>query len=271
MDVSLLHQKLLIVLVLYRKGYSESKAYPVLEKIGQATADKFLLIYDNTPDVQSIDISYAFYWHDAHNGGVSKAYNKGAALAAHLGKEYLMLLDQDTVLDNSYFEHLARALAQPGQALQVHVPVIKDKKGILSPFHWKYKRGIRLRRLQLCFDLPHYRFINTGAVIPVMLFHLAGGYDEKLPVDFSDIEFGERLLRVTDHFYVLPVSLQHDFSGTNRLTYPEAMTRFRVFYQASCYMKYKESSLLYLLHAVARAWRLTVLYQNVTFLKILFR
>ncbi len=98
------YDQIQFVIVLYNVDIEESETFqsfvmPLL-KFGCS-----LFIYDNSPIRQTskilADTKEIVYVHDAHNSGLSKAYNVAAAHARNNNKKYLLLLDQDTLFPES--------------------------------------------------------------------------------------------------------------------------------------------------------------------------
>lgn len=271
MDLSKLFTELLVVIVLYKRKPEESTAYTsLLAALGNLGANPEIFIYDNSPEPCRVDGSIA-YLHDAQNNGVSKAYNAAVAYASAKSKKWMVLLDQDTGVHMALFEKWAAARrAHP--AAVAFVPVIRDRSGIVSPFRFSAPRGRRLKDVKGSFPLSSHRFINSGLFIQRDAFTTAGGYDERLPLDFSDIAFGERLMKVTDRFVLLDTSLIHHLSSADKAPLSEALTRFGYFNRGAMVMgKQSDRPYAFLLHRFLRAIHLSLRYKNGNFIGILLR
>ncbi len=102
--------KLQAVVVIYKLEIAASKTIASLHSLGrQPGLEISLLIYDNSPSPQTCEhpIANLFpvtYVHDPQNGGLAPAYNRALQMAEANGAEWLLLLDQDTVLSADYFE-----------------------------------------------------------------------------------------------------------------------------------------------------------------------
>ncbi|HEX8038809.1 MAG TPA: glycosyltransferase [Chryseosolibacter sp.] len=271
MDPSKLFAELLVVIVLYKRRPEESTAYrSLLAAFGNFGAIPEIFIYDNSPAPCRVDGAIA-YVHDAQNNGVSKAYNAAVAYGSSRNKKWMALLDQDTTVHARLFEKWAEARATSPAAV-AFVPIIRDRSGIVSPFRFSAARGRRLKNVKGSFPLSTYRFINSGLFIQRDAFIAAGGYDERLPLDFSDIAFGEKLMRVTDRFIVLDTSLIHHLSSADNAPLGEALTRFTYFNRGAMLMgKQSDRPYAFFLHRFLRAIRLSLRYKNGTFIGIFLR
>jgi GT2 family glycosyltransferase len=268
MDAPKLLENLLVVIVLFKQKPEQSTAYHSLhDALGNFYSFPEIFIYDNSPASSRAE-PHITYIHDPANSGVSKAYNQASMVARRKNKKWMMLLDQDTRVEAEVFEKWSGALTTHPEAV-AFVPVIKDRKGIISPFRFSRGRGKRTSVFQKKFSLEKYRFINSGLFIRNDAFVQAGGYDEDIPLDFSDISFGERLRAVTDHFVMIDVSLLHALSGSEKLPLSEALGRFHYFCKGASAMGKKTGrAQLFSLRAFFRASHLCVRYRNSSFLKI---
>jgi GT2 family glycosyltransferase len=262
--------ELLVVIVLFGQKLDESPAYRSIQALfSNSLRQPEIFVYDNS--LQRCETGLAVtYVHDHLNSGVSKAYNQAAMLAAKRNRIWLLLLDQDTSVTMDLFSEWGRSLDRHPDSV-AFVPVMTDALGTVSPFYFARGRGRRLRVLQEKFFLKKHRFINTGLFIQRAAFMAAGGYDEDLPLDFSDISFGRRLMKVADHFIVMNTSLRHAFSATTKLSLTDSLTRFRFFCSGAVVMGEKSGMpYAYYLRALMRALHLSLQYRSTSFIQIFF-
>lgn len=263
--------ELLVVIVLYRMKPAESAAYTsVRTALNNYSALAEIFIYDNSPTSAAVNRDSVTYYHDPSNSGVSKAYNHASIHAQANGKAWLLFLDQDTSVTLDFFRSLAKAIAVHPESV-AFVPRMMDEKGMLSPFRFSHGRGKRVSSIAETLSLEQYRFINSGLFIRFSAFVGAGGYNPQIPLDFSDIEFGCRLKKVTDHFRIIDVPLRHGFSG-NDDNAEASLKRFRFFCLGAAVMG-KESNhfFLYMMHTFVRACHLSFRHKDVRFLREFFQ
>jgi GT2 family glycosyltransferase len=229
-------QKIFFVIVLYKKKPEES---PALQTILELTKDistaPAILLYDNSPVPGSVVNENVIYYHDPKNSGVAKAYNRAALLAGNLHKTWMLLIDQDMALPVDFFQKLL-PYVQRNKETVAFVPQLLDYKGLVSPFKWSLGKGKRIAMKQPVLQFRRFRFANSGALISLDAFNRVGGYEESIPLDFSDIAFGEKLMRITDHFIVTDIVLRHSFSGSADNSFGEELERFKIFWQGSINM-----------------------------------
>ena len=206
-------EHILPIIVLYRAHLHECPSY--LTFLKNSLIQEFM-VYDNSPkdfhvDTTSLD-TRAVYQRDIHNGGLSKAYNTAAKYAEEKGYERILLLDQDsTVPPNALDSYLQ---ADPSSPLWAPM-MISGENTPFSPVCVN------------CFNLkarptpPGYHAlsvlnpVNSGMCIQIKAFVQAGGYNEKVKLDYADFEFCKRLRRYFPTFQLLPLTVQQDFSNDN--------------------------------------------------------
>jgi glycosyltransferase involved in cell wall biosynthesis len=261
---------LLIVVVLFRRKPEESQAVMSLNETlaGLPTRPK-IFIYDNSPLASAV-ASSMIYVHDPSNSGVGKAYNRAAAFAHSAHKKWMLLLDQDTTLAPGLFQAWCNALIRHPASV-AFVPRMNDAHGPVSPFALFMGGGRRMGSIRETLPLARYRFVNSGLFIQCDAFAKAGGYDEKIPLDFSDVLYGHRLRKVMDHFILIDCTLQHDLSSTVRLPAAEAVRRFGYFCRGARSMQLESrAGYQYIARAFLRALHLTVIYRKITFVRTFF-
>ena len=269
MDLENFLEELLIVIVLFKTKPQDSEALKAIrEASGGSASFPAIFIYDNSPEEAPVHASYLTYFHDPHNGGVSRAYNKAAALAEQKNKKWLLFLDQDTLIEPSLFRKFSESINQHPESV-AFVPYVKDHDGLISPFAFSLGNGRRMKSTGSRLALQKFRFINSGLLITRSGFIAAGGYDETIPLDFSDIAFAERLRKVTDHFQVIDLALVHGFSPRQNISAEDAIARFQHFCTGANAMgRNTGHPYLYRMRSFLHSVRLTLRYGDRRFLEI---
>jgi len=197
------------IVVIYKIQLADSTAYQKF--LSCLTLDAFM-VYDNSPEdfLQNMSLmpANAVYVRDKENGGLSVAYNRAAVYAREHGYDKLLLLDEDTAFPVEMFRQMQACSAA------VCVPRILLKNGsCFSPSCW---RGGRVRGVDLQpgeHPLSRYLLINSGLCVSLDAFFRAGGYNEKVRLDFADFQFVIRLRRVEQSFTLLDCEARQDFSN----------------------------------------------------------
>lgn len=188
--------RVLIVVVQYRTSLQDAPAIRSLDRC--FAQDPTLLevfstmVWDNSPARSVLPPGLCFpleYRHSDENLGVSGACNNAAQLASERGVQWLLLLDQDTVLPPEFLSHM-RGYAQrlaPQHQIAAAAPTILMGQTRISPkvtVRWGKSvdppadfNGEERRELVL---------VNTGLLLRVEALAKIGGYDPDFWLDFSD-------------------------------------------------------------------------------------
>lgn len=263
-----------VVLVIYQIKIADSPAYRSLSSaLNKSSQSVSLYIYDNSPFAQEtpIDTQWTIqYVHDPSNPGVSKAYNKGFELAKTAKKKWLLLADQDTVFPLVIFEKYIQAIASSSSELISALASFQNT--IISPFRFEVGRGRSLSNAKPGrYSLHSYNFINSGTLVSIRLFEKSGGYDERFPLDFSDLAFAKRVGTLINEFTVVDALCMQPLSAGEDS--PEvALNRFMTFVRASRqYGKVYGSPLFLLMNRFLRAIKLGLQFSSLRFLKLLVK
>jgi GT2 family glycosyltransferase len=207
--------KILIVIVLYEQKLEQAIAYNsiVQGNDGEVYNYKFY-IHDNSADEQINQNQNIYYVHSKVNVGLSKAYNAAAQYAKKNGFDRMLLSDQDTNYPPEILKDYLQAINN-NQNIKLIVPKVRTLGGmLLSPCIYKHKRGRPLKDITSGkHNLKSMSVINSGILINVDCFLDCGGYDEKIPIDLSDHQFIERLMKRESVFYVIDREILQDYSN----------------------------------------------------------
>lgn len=130
-------QGMLAILVLYGRDLADAAPWPLLASWLEGTDGSCLrhcLIYDNSPvpgKVPALPANTRFV-SDPSNGGTAAAYHAAARHAAEQRCEWLLLLDQDTVLPPDYLERVQDTAAATPDAVAL-VPQVLHGDDPVSP------------------------------------------------------------------------------------------------------------------------------------------
>ncbi len=265
---------LLPVLVVYNCPIPQSSTWQSITEESQRLGVAFdVMIYDNSPTAQrspetSINLHYR---HDQTNAGVSKAYNEGFQLAQQLKKKWLLLLDQDSSFPPGWIELYASAANEDDQ--NVIVPIARSGEKIVSPFNYWLCHGSSPKKMESgIISLQSNYAINSGLLIPTQLFEKTGGYDELVPLDFSDFVFMHKLKKTKAHLHVVDLPLNHQLSSHHYEEGGKAQERFQLYCIGSKrFIHYTRQPLVHFLVAIFRALRLGIHYQTSGFIKTVLR
>jgi len=264
---------LMVVLVIYKMEISESPAFNsltvALQSINRMTS---IFIYDNSPNALEYKPNENWmitYRNDPSNPGVSKAYNEGFKCGKALNKKWMLLVDQDTEFEKDFFTK-CKSGTEVNENEKVFVPIMVDLKGIVSPFQFRFGRGVRLRKIEAGqHQLAEKKFINSGLLISVDPFELSRGFDERYKLDFSDIAFIERLKSVTRTFFVIDSKCTHSLFTTKCSSLEETLARFKIYCQSANLLGNQTGNFWVLIWKHLRAIKLSLRFRSLGFIKLL--
>jgi GT2 family glycosyltransferase len=263
----------LLIMVIYRCTPEKSATWSSLVKEGTRYKQPIdLFLSDNTPEPQDFPFApfiNVLYQHNPDNPGVSKVYNEGCELARKQKKRWLLLLDQDTSFAEGWLEKYFQS-ATGGPDVPVSVPILHSGEIIISPFQYLATKGFASRTVRPgVYSLIKYFAINSGLLIDRAVFESVGGYDESIPLDFSDFAFMSKLRKNNYRLNVIDLQGQHRLSSMAIPDEDIAKRRFKQYCVGSKRLTvWTGQSFLHFLIAGGRAIRLGMQYRSTNFISI---
>ncbi len=99
-------------------------------------------------------------------------------------------------------------------------------------------------------------------------FEKAGGYEDSLRLDFSDIAFLRKFQNVDKKLMIVNTELQHNLSGANQIGYKKTLERFEFYCEATQSMGgITGHKIIFWFRSFLRALHFTCFYGHVSFLK----
>jgi len=224
--------------------------------------DQFeLLIYDNSGNPQELNISTEIpitYFSDVSNSGLSSAYNF-VFEKARSEFDWILLLDQDTELTNSFFWDLKKAMSHCSQlddAVSIvpkmyydgnlFSPAIVRCGGTHKPVHSKYT-GIFLN--------GEIMAVGSGISLKTSFIETIGGFTGLFRLDCLDRWIFHKIFKLQKKCYILPTQLKHQLSILNFKKYMNPQKyRNQINAEGLFMLKYK-SFLENILFAIRLLWR----------------
>jgi GT2 family glycosyltransferase len=263
--------EVLAVLVLFRTELSTAESCKTLAaSCADAGMVLDLFVYDNSPESQNIVDCHRplsiTYHHDPTNAGVSAAFNAGARLARKQGKQWLLLLDQDTSFPPEAMTVYLAAIRSGGEAM--FVPQLVTGTKLLSPCGYRAGIGFHLSGVTPgTMNLSGRSVLNSGLLMRLADFEASGGYDERVRVDFADFAFINRFRLRYSEVMVLDLVCRHGFSNLETPEMEAALHRYAGYCQDG--RAAAVTLLLLLTHGflvLRRAMVLTLRYGSLRFL-----
>lgn len=165
-----------------------------------------VLIWDNSPaPLKEVQSSFPLqYLHSRINRGVAGAYNEACKLAADIGCQWLLLLDQDTTLPADFLMKMvsySRRFRDASNIAAILPTIWVDDR-------YMFPRIVRFGRTRAYS--PDFEGVtedetttaNSGVLMRVAALQEIGGYNEQFDLEFSDIYVFHQLHRRGKQFWV---------------------------------------------------------------------
>ena len=260
------------VLVVYNMNIDDSPSYQSCVAALGGGLDT-LWVVDNSPAerFRQKNLRQGVSYIDmGGNQGIPRAYNCAIERIPHHADTAVVFFDQDTTIPNSFFARIKIELDRHPTA-NIFLPIVRDKRGLLSPCRVGRCRARRLH------DMPHtvthnVSAINSGMTVRASLFrHIR--FDSKIFLDYADHDFIRQCKALPQPigYRIVDCELFQRFSGSERPSVEEATVRFRIFlrdYSVYC-RKWVGRNPECLMFAIARAFKLSIRYQDAAFIAML--
>lgn len=195
----------LFILVLYKMRAEESPAWQALRQFcSDEEMKKSVFIHDNT----------------IHNIYLAEPYNLGVQKAKEQNKQFIVLLDQDTILTQEYLEKVKEISLQKPKNPKVYVPLLKDSKGqISSPFIVSELTGFSVYKPYSQTLLPKQFLgaLNSCTIIDIGVFDKIGQFDTRFQLDSLDHWFFYMCYKFHIPIEVIQVALVHQVSTVGKV------------------------------------------------------
>ncbi len=260
-------RSILAVVVLYNKPPELSATLRALRGIFESRPellDPFVvLLWDNSPVALPMpDLPVAFLCrHAERNEGVSGAYNAAAGMARERGLPWLLLLDQDTEVTNTFLLAMAAHAEKCAEEENVAavVPYLFAGALQLSPHYVRFGRQSPVPVAHHGREKREIYAANSGTLMRVAALEEIGGYSSDFWLDYSDLYvFHQFYLRGRFVYLAGDAQLQHEIA---MLDYDARMTpeRYHNFLAAEgafhdCYKGRLENA-IHLLRLLVRSLR----------------
>jgi GT2 family glycosyltransferase len=220
---------ILAVVVLYKCEFSQSQTvcslFQILNENPELAKQFSLILYDNSPQPQSLAILAAFpthYVHDPSNAGLAAPYNFALARAESENRAWLLLLDQDTTLTRDFLLELLEAAnsLNASSAVATIVPKLLVN-GIMyspaAPFIEQLRRQFLPPKQPISQNVvgvvpqPMCSY-NSGSTFRVSALRSVGGFPLEFWLDFLDHAVSDALFAAGFRVYVMHAKLAHESS-----------------------------------------------------------
>ncbi len=266
--------RLLVVVVLYKSSFNESKTLSSVKKQNWKPDDFKLIIWDNSPVPQLLEAindekKYLDFEYIAkpENEWLSKVYNQ---VVEKFSFDYIMLLDQDSIIPPDYFTELHNSIKE-NPAINLFLPIVKNNNKIVSPASFQFFKG------------KHWKTETTGLTKSKNIIAVTSGmvisgnyfnkhsykFDERLNLYAIDTKFMLDYARNEELLFILSLVFQHNSALWSNPSKDDLLPRFRNLRKAWSIML-SDRPIAYLLTNVYSLYvslKLSLKYRDIRFLK----
>ena len=228
--------RIFAIVVVYKMNPIETPSFVSLQRARASVSGNRLclriLLYDN-----SCDAPYAGtmpdgveYYAASKNAGLSSAYNHALRLAASHGYDWLLTLDQDSVVPVNFLDRLTEiaAAVEANRSVAAIVPFISEGGKTHSPYWFLAGAFPRYFKAGTSGVSAHdtYAF-NSAATLRVSALMEVGGYNPWFWLDHSDGYIFRQLHRHGKRVFLAgDLQVGHDFATTHLET-KVSLSRYR--------------------------------------------
>ena len=269
--------KFLILIVVYECKVKESLSYISLLKSSEYLSNSKLILWDNSPSIQSIytdnisSLQQAEYIHTPENMSLSKIYNR--VIQENEENDYLIILDQDSSFSSDYLEKLNSAITKH-PSINLFLPLIKSEQTIVSPGDYKIFKGSYWKKERYgIIDAKNILAINSGMVINFnYLKNIYKGYDERLRFYGTDTFFMLDYAENNDFLFVIDYVFKHKSALLDRdENVDKQIIRLNdLFFAWRIIHEHKKFNLILInIYILIRIFKLVIKYRNIKYFELL--
>lgn len=205
-----------IVIVLYQCSLDKSVTFISLtEQLNKTAIDYELIIYNNDVN-QKIKYPEFIIVNSEENKKLEGAYNFALERALKNGKNWVLLLDQDTVIPNNYFKAVENLFSTGYSTdLVAVVPKLVSNKKVISPVLvsnlMRFENEINI----VGYTTKRINALNSLSLLNSQFIKSIGGFSKDYSFDFHDHWCFNQIHKHRKLVYVLDVATEHESSFIN--------------------------------------------------------
>lgn len=203
--------KVAVAVILYKCGFNESDSIKsIIEYLdNNSVSNEYkLYVYDNSEYEQTESDARFIYIANKSNLMLSDNYNRCLRLCENNAVDWLILLDQDSVLSKEYLDIIFNSELDSGRACYIPKILSKEKKTIAP-----YSVGFGFRKKYNITEKSKLYSVNSGTILNVEFFiDKIGKFSPNYPLDFLDHWYFNRIHKMGGKVCMLNAEIVHDLS-----------------------------------------------------------
>lgn len=214
------------LIVIYNKACEESITLKSIYKWKNSVQ---IVFFDNST-VENNNEKYCsnegfIYLSEKKNVGLSKAYNYAIKSLKLKAEDYVLILDDDTELNDEYLQEL---IQNTNESHEVILPFVYSGNSILSPSKIVGKCKSQMIKDTTEIDVEHITAINSGMMIKGNVYEKVQ-YNEELFLDYVDHDFMKRIRDEKFRIHILEHGIRQNFSRDEKPELEKALFRFKLY------------------------------------------
>lgn len=238
-----------VVVVLYNMTFTDS---PTIMSLNQLLASgafpeiQKVLIFDNSESStrpEGLDKRFVYH-HSKANVGLAKAYNYALSQSSD-DTEWLITLDQDTLLTKEYLEEMTSKYLEVPERVVAIAPIIKDSGQQISPVRSDTLRPLHTELPKKdCVYSQDIMVINSGMTLRKSFLRKLGGYNIHFPLDYLDHWLCWRIFNEHRQICILSNKLEHQLSVLDYKNHMNLSRYLAIIQAEKCYYYLYNTQLL---------------------------
>lgn len=220
-----------IIIVLYQCTLDKSITYLSLQnQLKNINLDYDVVLFNNDKS-QIIDDPKFIVVNSQENVKLTGAYNFALDRAIKNGKNWILLLDQDTIIPDNYFEELQKLLMSDYSTdLVAIMPILESDGRIMSPKKISSNMRFESDLNATGYTRKRINAVNSMSLLSVSFIESINGFSKDYSFDLLDQWYYNQIYKHHKLVYILPVTTKHDSSFVN-LEKNVSVTRYKEFLQ----------------------------------------
>ena len=196
------------------------------------------------------------------NVGLPSAYNYVINILEKNDKDYVLILDDDTILNDNFFAELFCLTSN--NEYDVILPVVKSNHQIISPANIQF--GCRVKRVSNVNKIRKDKVtaINSGMAIKVKVYDYIK-YDEAMFLDYVDHMFMKKIREGSFSIVIMNSIIQQNFSRNEKQKIEVVKFRYNIFRKDYKYYCYKCNQKIFFYFSLLK-YKLIVFLKYKTFI-----
>lgn len=215
------------LIVIYNKYCCDSLSFEFIEKykdkINFILFDNSTLDYGNSTYCKKNGITY---YSLNENVGLSIAYNYVIDRIKLSKNNYLMILDDDTILNDSYIKEILYEVEK--SVYDILLPVVNADNKIISPSNVSFDCRVRMVNNSKDVNIKKITGINSGMVVRTSVYNYVK-YDESIFLDYVDHDFMRKIRKNQFEIKVMNSIINQNYSRFQKSDNDREINRFKIF------------------------------------------